>query len=337
MRREEFYYDSHDGQSQIFAVRYEPDEGNRIWGILQVIHGMAEYMERYKQLAVYLAGRGFVITGEDHLGHGGSIGEKGPGYFCSEDPATVLVEDVHRLRMFTQQLYPDVPYIMLGHSMGSFILRNYLVRYGKGLRGAMIMGTGVQAGPVLAMGRLMAWLGGKVFGADKKAKLLHKMAFAEYNEEIDYVLTPYDWLSTDRKAVQLYLDDPMCGFVFTFNGFATLFELIRRCQRWRLLRRIPKELTIVVASGEEDPVGAYGSGPQKLIDHMVRAKLPDIEYWLYAYKRHELLHEKYRITVMKELYAWLCLLVQKPVEGQEEKKETVCGKEKSCEQEGNTK
>lgn len=326
MRREEFYYDSHDGQSQIFAVRYEPDEGVRIWGVFQVIHGMAEYMERYKHLAVYLVERGFVVTGEDHLGHGGSIGEKGPGYFCSQDPATVLVEDVHSLRKLTQQLYPDVPYIILGHSMGSFILRNYLVQYGKGLRGAMIMGTGIQARPMLAMGRLMAWLGGKLFGENKKAKLLNKIAFAAYNDEINYVLTPYDWLSTDRVSVRLYREDPMCGFIFTFNGFATLFELIRRCQRWRQLRKIPKELTIVVASGEEDPVGDYGSGPQKLINHMVRAKLPDIEYWLYPDRRHELLHERNRNTVMKEIYEWLCLLAEKPKEEQEEKNETVCGK-----------
>ena len=141
MIKEEFYFDSRDGESRIHAVRYTPDDGN-VKGIVQVVHGMAEYVERYENLAEFLTARGILVTGEDHLGHGKSVAEGGTyGYFCEQDPATVVVRDVHRLKKITEESYPEVPYVILGHSMGSFITRNYLCRYGKGVDGAVIVGT----------------------------------------------------------------------------------------------------------------------------------------------------------------------------------------------------
>ena len=143
MIKEEFYFDSRDGESRIHAVRYTPDDGN-VKGIVQVVHGMAEYVERYENLAEFLTARGILVTGEDHLGHGKSVAEGGTyGYFCEQDPATVVVRDVHRLKKITEESYPEVPYVILGHSMGSFITRNYLCRYGKGVDGAVIVGTGM--------------------------------------------------------------------------------------------------------------------------------------------------------------------------------------------------
>ena len=128
MIKEEFYFDSRDGESCIHAVRYTPDDGN-VKGIVQVVHGMAEYVERYENLAEFLTARGILVTGEDHLGHGKSVAEGGTyGYFCEQDPATVVVRDVHRLKKITEESYPEVPYVILGHSMGSFITRNYLCR-----------------------------------------------------------------------------------------------------------------------------------------------------------------------------------------------------------------
>ena len=143
MKKEEFYFESRDGVSRIHGVKYLPDAGDVI-GVLQIIHGMAEYVERYEEFAEFLTGKGFVVVGEDHLGHGKSVGENGTyGYFCEQDAATVVVRDAHRLKKMTEAQYPEVPYIILGHSMGSFILRNYLYRYGKGIDGAVIMGTGM--------------------------------------------------------------------------------------------------------------------------------------------------------------------------------------------------
>ena len=121
-------------------------EGREPLCVVQIIHGMAEYVERYEEFARFLTDQGCVVTGNDHLGHGKSVGEeKCYGYFCEQDPATVLVRDVHRLKKITQKEYPSLPYVIIGHSMGSFILRNYLTMYGSGITGAVIMGTGYQS------------------------------------------------------------------------------------------------------------------------------------------------------------------------------------------------
>lgn len=145
MVKEEFYFDSRDGRTRLHAVRYSPDKPESVRCVLQIIHGMAEYAERYEEFAEFMTARGFLVTGEDHLGHGKSVGRGGTrGYFCEQDPATVLVRDVHRLKKMTEALYPEIPYVILGHSMGSFILRNYLCRYGTGIAAAVIMGTGMQ-------------------------------------------------------------------------------------------------------------------------------------------------------------------------------------------------
>ena len=130
MQKEEFYFDSKDGKSKTHAVRYTPDSRG-IVAVLQIVHGMAEYVERYEKFAEYMVQRGIVVVGEDHLGHGKTVGEDGTlGYFCEKYPAAVLVEDVHTLRVLTQKQYPNVPYFMAGHSMGSFMVREYLSFYG---------------------------------------------------------------------------------------------------------------------------------------------------------------------------------------------------------------
>ena len=144
MRKEAFSFDSRDGETKLHAIRYLPDEGVPIRGVVQIVHGMSEYFERYEPFSRYLTEHGFVVTGDDHMGHGESVAEGMTfGYFCRQDPATVLVRDEHRLKKITQELFPGVPYLLIGHSMGSFIVRNYLCRYGTGISAAVLLGTGM--------------------------------------------------------------------------------------------------------------------------------------------------------------------------------------------------
>ena len=148
-RKEEFYFDSRDGEHRLHAVKWIPEAQKPVC-VVQIIHGMTEYVDRYDEFADYLAKRDILVVGDDHLGHGKSVREgETYGYFCREDAATVLVRDEHRLKKMTQEQYAGVPYIILGHSMGSFILRNYLTRYGSGIDGAVIMGTGMLSKPML--------------------------------------------------------------------------------------------------------------------------------------------------------------------------------------------
>lgn len=306
MVKEEFYYDSRDGKSKLHAVRYTPDNENDIRCIIQIVHGMAEYIERYEEFARFMTDRGFVVVGEDHLGHGKSVGENGKcGYFCEQDPATVVVRDVHRLKKATAARYPDIPYVIMGHSMGSFITRNYLCHYGTGVDGAVIMGTGMQPQAVLALSKIVAAVSGRVFGPEKEGKLLDKLAFGSYNRLIAEPGTSFDWLSRDGERVKQYLNDPMCGFVFTVNGFQTLFELISRLYKQENLERIPKNLPVFILSGDADPVGDYGKGVKKAYKSLRSAGLKDIRLKLYEGGRHELLNETNRQEVTQDIYHWI--------------------------------
>lgn len=306
MIKEEFYYDSRDGKSKLHAVRYKPDEKENIRCIVQIVHGMAEYVERYEEFAKFLTDRGFIVTGEDHMGHGKSVGEGGKyGYFCEQDPATVLVRDVHRLKKATMELYPNIPYVMVGHSMGSFITRNYMFRYGTGIDAAVVMGTGMQHKALLVMSRMLASLQRVILGSGKKARLLDKLAFGSYNKRIQNPKTSFDWLSRDAERVDQYIKDPLCGFVFTVNGFQTLFELISRLYHPENLERIPKKMPVFLVSGDADPVGEYGKGVRRAYISLRAVGLEDIMVKLYEGGRHELLNETNRQDIMQDIYSWI--------------------------------
>jgi len=305
MRREDFYFDSRDNVTKIHAVRWLPDEGMPVC-ILQITHGMAEYVDRYEDFAKYLTDRGFAVTADDHLGHGKSVGENHPyGYFCAQDPATVVVRDEHRLKKITQELFPGVPYFVLGHSMGSFIIRNYLFRYGNGIDGAIVMGTGMQPKALVSGLKIMASLA-CLFGKSKKVcNGINKMGFGAYLKKIENPRTQNDWLTKDSAIVDQYNADPLCGFVFTGNGFKTLAELISRLYSKENLDKMPKKLPILITSGAEDPVGDYGEGPKRVYEQYKALGMNDVSIKLYETDRHEILNETDRATVYEDIYNWI--------------------------------
>ena len=305
MRKEEFYFDSRDGQNRIHAVRYTPDE-EPVVAVVQIVHGMAEYVERYEAFAEFLTQRGIVVTGEDHLGHGKTVPEGGLlGYCCEHDPATVLVRDVHRLKKMTQTLYPEVPYIILGHSMGSFIAHNYMCRYGSGISAVMFSATGMQPGAIVCLARIPVAVLKAVFGSKHVSKLVHMMVFGSCNKRIDPLRTAFDWLSRDEEIVDAYNADPLCGFTYTLNGFQTLFELIAALHKRDNLEKIPKTLPVYMFSGEEDPVGGYGRGVRRMYESLKEAGLENVRMKLYPDDRHEPLNEKDRSQVMQDVYEWI--------------------------------
>lgn len=304
VKKEEFTFDSRDGQSKIHGVRWIPE--GKVTCILQIVHGMAEYIERYEETAQYFAGRGILVTGEDHLGHGKSVDKEGTyGYFCDRDPATVVVRDVHRLKKMTQELYPGVPYIILGHSMGSFITRNYLLRYGTGVQGAVICGTGSQPKALIKVSKALASFQCLVLGQKHEAKMIDRLAFGNYNQKIEDSKTDFDWLSRNEKAVDAYLEDPLCGFTFTTNGFKTLFTLIDRLGREDELRNMPGELPVFFISGDKDPVGDYGRGVKRAYESFKKAGMERLEMKLYPEDRHELFNELDREQVWEDLSIWI--------------------------------
>ena len=305
MKKEDIYFESRDGVSKLHAIVWSDETKNPI-GILQIIHGMAEYIDRYDDFARFMVGKGFVVVGDDHLGHGDSVGENGTyGYFCKKDPATVLVRDEHRLKKLMEAKYPGVPYYILGHSMGSFIARNYLNRYGSGIQGMIVMGTGNQSKALLGASKVLVGLTGFFCGEKHVAKFINKLAFGTFNRAIEDVKTNVDWLTKDEAIVDKYIADERCGFAFTVNGFRGLFELIYRLQKPKNLVTIPKKIPVFFVSGEEDPVGDYGEGVIGAKNDLVRAGLENVSMKLYPGDRHEILNETDKDIVYQDIYEWL--------------------------------
>lgn len=305
INKEEFYFDSRDGEHKIHAVKWVP-EVERPVCILQIVHGMAEYIEHYDEFAVFLAKKGILVVGDDHLGHGKSVNPGEPyGYFCKEDAATVLVRDEHRLKKMIQEQYVGVPYIILGHSMGSFIVRNYLLRYGSGIDGAVIMGTGMQPKAVLEAASLLAAVQKVFCGAKHVSRLLNRMAFGSYNKKIESFKTEMDWLSANEENVQRYYDDPLCGFIFTVNGFQTLFKLIHNLYDEEKLKTMPKNLPVFFVAGAEDPVGDYGRSVEQVYQSYKDLGMENVQMKLYPGDRHEILNEADRENVYGDIYRWL--------------------------------
>lgn len=304
VKKEEFTFDSRDGKTKLHAVRWVPE--GKVVCILQIVHGMAEYIERYEELARYLGEKGILVTGDDHLGHGKSVPEGGIyGYFCEQDPATVVVRDVHRLKKMTQEDYPGVPYVILGHSMGSFILRNYLFRYGTGIEGAIICGTGSKSKALVMVSQIIAAVQGVVLGDAHVSKFIDRLAFGSSNKKIADAKTPFDWLCTDAEVVDAYIKDELCGFTFTVNGFKTLFQLLKRLNKTENLNKMPKDLPVIFISGDMDPVGDYGEGVRKAYEDFQNAGMKRISMKLYPSGRHELLNETNKKQVYEELYPWI--------------------------------
>lgn len=304
MIKEEITYPSKSKTCDIHAYIYYPE--GEIIGIYQIIHGMQEYIGRYDEFASFLCRHGYLVCGHDHLGHGKSVVDKSYyGYFCKDNPNEVLIEDAHELTRIIKEKHPDVPYYLMGHSMGSFYARQYLCRYGNELSGAIIMGTGFQNKLSLMAGLFLTDLIALFKGDRYRSKFIARMAFAGYNSHFKPLKTEVDYLSRNVENCQRYLKDEMCNFTFTLNGYHTVFTAISNLHKRSLLEKMPKELPVLFVSGSEDPVGEYSKGVMRAIDSFKQVGMINIKYRFYKDDRHEILNEVDRETVYADILNWL--------------------------------
>lgn len=306
-QEEVFSFDSKDGKNKIHAVRWIPENG-KYRAILQITHGMVEYIERYRDFAEFMTRQGVLVVGHDHLGHGESVATKDDwGYFAKENPSDVLVEDMHHLRTLTQQQNPGVPYFMLGHSMGSYMLRKYLAIHGKGLSGAIIMGTGCMPDGTTKMGIAVVKLLAGLFGWRHRSKLVQKMTYDKPYKRYD--LSGKDmsnsWLTKDTAIVQKYYEDPKCTFRFTLNGYLGLMEAVLFDNQKENIEKVPRDLPLFFVSGADDPVGNCGKGVKMVYDKFDEAGKEDITWKLYENDRHEILNETDRAEVYQDIWVWM--------------------------------
>lgn len=305
MEKQEFYFLSNNKETIIHAIRWVPNI-DKIKGIIQIVHGMAEFIDRYDDFASTMARQGYLVVGHDHLGHGTSISKPDDyGFFSKEDGNKNLLADIHTLRLKLHEEYPEAPYFLLGHSMGSFLTRQYICEFGEGLAGVIIMGTGEMPNSVLKVGKGITSVLAGVMGWHHRSPFIDKIAFGSYNKHFQPQRTEKDWLTRDEKIVDLYLADERCTFIFTLNGFYNLFFSIQEAQKQERLEGMPKKLPILLISGKEDPVGSYGKAVRKLAARFKKNGMKYITLRLYSHGRHEVLNELNRVTVYEDIGKWL--------------------------------
>ncbi len=295
---------SSNGKTRIHVRRCTPDMPVR--GVVQIAHGIAEHIERYDAFAQYLADNGFLVVGNDHLGHGQSIAsEEDLGFFAENGGWELAVGDMRKLYEMTHGEFPDVPYFLFGHSMGSFLTRTYIIKYRSGLAGAVICGTGQQAAPIVAGGKLLGSMEVKKHGARFKSEKLNNLAFGNYNKCFEARRTVCDWLSRDNAAVDRYIEDPLCGFIPSAGLFTDMMTGIQFIGSKKNIRRMNPELPVFFISGDMDPVGENGKGVIRVYNSFLKAGMTDVTMKLYHECRHELLNELNREEVMKDILDWL--------------------------------
>lgn len=307
MKTENFTFLSKDNKTNIYAVKWSPESGE-FKAILQITHGMVEYIERYEEFASFMTDNGYMVVGHDHLGHGESVESKDDwGYFTKENPSDTLVEDMNSLREMIQKEYPDLPYFMFGHSMGSYMLRKYLAKYNKNLSGAIICGTGDMPLGTTKMGLNVIKIM-KAFKGDRyKSKFVQGLTYDKPYKKFDVTgANPENsWLSRNVENVKKYYKDPKCTFMFTLNGYQGLLEAVLFSCQQASIDAIPNSLPIFIVSGDQDPVGNLGVGVKAVHEMFKASGKADLEMKLYPDMRHEILNEIGREEVYEDILSWL--------------------------------
>ncbi len=304
--RMDFTFPSSDGKTALHGCAWTPAEGTPR-AVLQVAHGVAEHIARYDHFARFLAEHGFAVVGHDHLGHGTSLPEGGtPVYFADTDGWTRAVDDIALLQARIRRDAPDIPLFLMGHSMGSFLSRSFLIRYPRRLKGAILMGTGWQSSAMIQGGLTVAGAAALKNGRRSTSKLVNDLAFGSYNKAFSPNRTNSDWLSADSANVDRYLDDPLCGQDATVGLFQDMLHGIRFNQKSRNLQRMDPEMPVLFVSGDQDPVGGMGKGVLRSRDAFRKAGVKEVTCILYPGLRHEILNEQpQQERVYADILAWL--------------------------------
>lgn len=289
---------------ELYYVCYEPP--NPI-GHVHIIHGMAEHIARYEEFAEYLASRGFIVSGHDQRGHGKTAERNGvQGYFADHDGFNEVVEDARSVITEVQQATGNLPLILFGHSMGSFVARRYMQLYSEDISRVVLSGTGGNPGASGKMGLAVALASAKMQGKQQPSKTLGKMTFGSFNKPFGDEGSASAWLSSDKEAVAKYEADPWCGFESTNQFYVDLFSGLALINKPSEIDRIRKDLPVLLISGAMDPVGGNGKGVFSSAKQFDKAGMKNVKIYLAEQGRHELLNEINRHFHFELIGDWMC-------------------------------
>jgi len=299
------FYQAHDGIDLTVHEWHPEDSTPR--GIVQIAHGMCEHSLRYSPVSEFLSTRGWVVIASDHRGHGKTAANDQKGFISSHNGWDLLVNDQKAISERAREIWPDLPLFLLGHSMGSFVARDYAARCGENLAGLLISGTGAGRFSRLqaTAGALVARMQRAIQGPRHPSRLMTALVFARYNSKISNPRTLYDWLSRDEGIVDRFIDDEDCGFVCSTSFYQDLMHGVRRVNSKKTLEATPDDLPILIFSGDRDPLGLYGKGIVYLNKQFNKLGAKHCNMQLYPGGRHEMLLEINRDDVFQDISKWL--------------------------------
>lgn len=304
MIKKEFYFPSADGKTNIHAVTWEPEGKPR--AVLQISHGVTEHMLRYEELAEYFTQRGIMVMGNDHLGHGLSIAEGAePLYFGPENSWDWVVEDMYTCQKKVKEQYPDIPYVILGLSLGTFLIRTFLIDNPGEVSGVILVGTGQTPASQLSLVKWVAKQEAKKAGEDHTTPLIQQLSFGTYNKRFAPNRTSFDWLCSSEEGLNDYMEDPLIGSDISAGLFREMLDGMIFTGNLNNQKKMDMDIPILLISGEEDPVGDSGKGVKRTYQSFQKAGVKDVSMKLYPGLRHDLFLENEKQDVFEEIYKWV--------------------------------
>ncbi|MBO4355394.1 MAG: alpha/beta fold hydrolase, partial [Clostridia bacterium] len=259
---------------------------------------------RYDDIARFFCSNGLVVCGNDHLGHGDSVkSEKDYGYFAKKDGDRIIVRDCAELHNIIREKYRHLPYIVFGHSMGSFVARRLIVEYGEDIDGLILSGT-AGSGQPFGMGIAVSDTVGLFRGKRHRSKLITGIAFGKYNERFEGD-TGVEWVSNDRERLLKYANDPKCNFMFTCAGYRDLFKLLKYVNSDQWYEDFPKHVPVYLLCGEDDPVGNYGKGVSEVAEKLNDASVSSVTLKIYPGERHEVHNGLAKQEMYRDTLNWI--------------------------------
>jgi len=296
-----------DPQSiHIYVNRWLPEneDATSYRGIVQLVHGMGEYGARYERFATSLANAGYIVYANDHRGHGNTTSHEDRGYIGT-DGFNWMVRNVDQVTNQIREEFPDLPLILMGHSMGSFIVQKYMFMFPGKVNAIILSGTNGKRGVDLTLGHMLAYRQADKKGDRYISKLLNRLTFGDFNRKFKPNRTTADWLSRDKQEVDAYLSDPLIVHEFTAGFYRDFFQSLKELHLQENLSIIPKDTPIYVFAGDKDPVGNMGKGISNLVKLYETNGFTDVTYKLYPEGRHEMLNEVNRDEVTQDVINWL--------------------------------
>lgn len=301
--KSQHFFKSSNGADEISYYIYTPSEKPK--ALVQIVHGMNEYVGRYEHFIDYLCSQGYAVIANDHLGHGSSVSDEDDlGFFALDHGWIYLVKDIRKVQLIGKSLFGGIPHFFLSHSMGTLVTRCCIARYGYDTDGVIMLGTVTQfkaTAPLIMLADAECAL----HGVKSRPANINKLLFGMSNARVEDKRTEFDWISRDEQVVADYVSDPKCNFIFTASAFRDLFFMESYCSSAAWYKKVNKYMPMLIMGGTDDPVGAYGRGVMWLYRGLKAHGFDDVEVKLWDGARHELHNEINRLEVYEEIAAWL--------------------------------